>query len=195
MSISNLSDAGRDIGRANRPKGVPIVPLVIFTAALCVAGPLALPIGKTPVTLSVFVLVAAGYLLGPFWGLVPVAAYILAGAAGAPVFSGHAGGPSILFGPTGGYIFGWLLIVFPAGLFANRFRNPFAQFSGVIAGELAFYIFGIVWYMAVSKSILVIAILFGVLSFLVGNLIQGVAGFLVGFLLRKLPPYARTEKG
>ncbi len=195
MSTLKLFRTGRSEGRTTYSKGVLIALLVIFTATLCVTGPLALPIGKTPITLSVFVLVAAGYLLGPLWSLVPVAAYILLGAAGLSVFSGRAGGVSILFGPTGGYIFGWLLIAFLTGLFANRFRNPLIQFVGVLAGELAFYIAGVVWYMAVSKAIFVIAILFGVLSFLVSNLIQGIAGFLVGFVLHRLLPHAPAKKG
>lgn len=195
MSISELFSAKKMGDKTTNSKGILIILLVLFTIILCVSGPLALPTWKTPITLSVFVLVAAGYLLGPFWSLIPVAAYILLGAVGLPIYSGGASGLSILFGPTGGYIFGWLLIVFLAGLFANHFRNPFVQFAGVLAGELAYYIAGVVWYMAVSKAILVIAILFGVLSFLFSNLIQGIAGFLVGFVLQRLLPHAQSEKG
>lgn len=195
MSILEQFHPKKSEDRKTYSKGILIILLVLFTITLCVTGPLALPVSGTPITLSVFVLVAAGYLLGPFWSLLPVAAYILIGVAGLPVYSGGASGLSILFGPTGGYLFGWFFLVFLTGWFANRFRNPLVQFAGVLAGELAFYAAGVVWYMTISKAILVIAILFGVLSFLLSYFIQGIAGFLFGFVLHKLLPQVQTEKG
>lgn len=196
MNTPEWFHVGHDRGRAIFPKGVFIALLVAVTAALCVAGPLTFSIGaEAPITLSVFVLVISGYLLGPLWGLVPVAAYILLGTMGVPVFSGGVGGVAILFGPTGGYIFGWFLIVFLTGLFVNRFHNPFVQFIGVLAGELAFYLVGVIWYMTVSHALLVIALMFGVLTFLLSNLIQGIAGFLAGLVLRRFLPSVRIEKG
>lgn len=195
MSISNLLLTGRGYVRTTYPKALLIVLLVVFTILLCVAGSVTLPIGKAPITPSVFILVLIGYLLGPIWGLIPVAAYILLGAAGVPVFSGGVGNVSILFGPTGGYIFGWLFLVLLTGLFVKRFHNPFLQFAGVLLGELAFYITGVIWYMAVSKALLIIAILFGVLSFTVSNLLQGIAGFLIGFILNKILSNNQAQKG
>lgn len=195
MSKSNLNKAGRGYVRTIYPKKLLFALLIIFTAALCVSGPVALPIGKAPITLSILVIVTAGYLLGPLWGLIPVASYIILGAVGVPIFSGGVGSISILFGPTGGYIFGWLLVVILTGLFANRFRNPILQFVGVLVGELAFYITGVIWYMAVSKAILLIAILFGVLSFLVSNLIQGIVGLLIGYVLKRFLLKSQIQKG
>lgn len=195
MSISNLFRTGRGYVRTTYPKGLLIVLMVIFTVLLCAAGSVTLPIGKAPITLSVFILVLIGYLLGPFWGLIPVAAYILLGAVGLPVFSGSVGNVSILFGPTGGYIFGWFFLVLLTGFFVNRFHNPFLQFAGVLLGELVFYTTGVIWYMAVSKALLIIAILFGVLSFIVSNLLQGIAGFLIGFVLNRILPNNQAQKG
>ena len=186
MSKSKLFHTGQDLGQHHYHRSILIILLVLFSAALCIVSPFTLPIGKAPITLSVFVLTTAGYLFGPLWGLVPVLLYILLGALGLPVFSGSVGGISILFGPTGGYIFGWLFLVLLTGLFARRFRNPFLQLIGVLVGQLLFYVAGVLWYMAVSKAIFLIALLFGVLSYLASNLIQGVAGFLIALFLYRV---------
>lgn len=195
MSITNSFQTGQGYVRTTYSKKLLIILLVIFTVLLCVAGSVTLPIGKVPITPSTFILVLIGVILGPIWGLIPVAAYFLLGAAGVPVFSGGVGNVSILFGPTGGYIFGWLFLVLLTGLFVKRFHNPFLQFAGVLLGELAFYITGVIWYMAVSKALLIIAILFGVLSFTVSNLLQGIAGFLIGFILNKILSNNQAQKG
>ena len=40
-------------------------------------------------------------------GACSLAVYVLLGGAGLPVFAGFAGGPAALFGPTGGFLFGY----------------------------------------------------------------------------------------
>lgn len=169
--------------------------LVIFTVLLSAVSPLSLAIGSVPVTLSVLVLVIIGVVLGPWWGLVPVAAYLLLGLVGVPVYSGFASGSAILFGSTGGYLFSFLFIVLLTGLFARRLRNPFARFAGVILGQLAYYLGGVAWAVLLWKAIPVFALLSGVLSFLVPNLIQSIAGFIIGLVLLRLLPSTKPKKG
>lgn len=171
-----------------------IVLLVLFTAGLSAASAFSLLIGDVPITLSVLVLVITGVVLGPWWGLLPVAAYLLLGLAGAPVYSGFAYGPAILFGSTGGYLFSFLLIVLLTGLFARRFRNPVKRFIGVVLGQIAYYLGGVAWAVLVWKSILMFALLSGVLSFFVPNLIESVIGFIIGLLLLRLLPQKKPEK-
>ncbi len=169
--------------------------LVIFTALLSVVSLFSLAIGSVPVTLSVLALVVIGMVLGPWWGLVPVAAYLLLGLVGVPVYSGFAHGSAILFGSTGGYLFSFLFIVLLTGLFVRGLRNPFARFAGVILGQLAYYLGGVAWAVLLWKAIPVFALLSGVLSFLVPNLIQSVAGFIIGLVLLRLLPSAKPKKG
>lgn len=57
-----------------------------------------------PVTLQVLGVFLAGIFLGPLWGAVAMVVYLLAGAAGVPVFSGGSAGFGVFFGPTGGYL-------------------------------------------------------------------------------------------
>ncbi|MDL2267754.1 biotin transporter BioY [Desulfovibrio sp. OttesenSCG-928-G15] len=73
-------------------------------------------IGPVPVTFQVLFVALAGLVLGPRYGVYAVALYIFAGAVGLPVFSGGRAGLGHLVGPTGGYLAGYLLLVFFSGL-------------------------------------------------------------------------------
>ena len=78
----------------------------LMAAALCVLGPLSVPIGAIPISLSNFVICLTAWLLGPKFGTLSVAVYLLIGLVGVPVFSGYGAGIAKLAGPTGGYLVG-----------------------------------------------------------------------------------------
>lgn len=59
----------------------------LMAAVLCVLGPLSVPIGPVPIAMANFAVSLAAWLLGPRWGVLSVAAYLLLGAAGMPVFA------------------------------------------------------------------------------------------------------------
>lgn len=60
-------------------------------------------------TLQVFFVTLAALLLPPRWAAAAMAGYVALGAAGLPVFAGGQGGPGVLTGMTGGYLFGFLV--------------------------------------------------------------------------------------
>ena len=94
----------------NSPDLHKLVLASLMAALIAVGGYLAIPIGPVPIVLqNLFVLVAA-LLLGSKWGSAAVAVYLLAGACGLPVFAGGGGGLGHLFGPRGGYLFGFLVL-------------------------------------------------------------------------------------
>ena len=73
----------------------------VVTAVTCVLGPLALPIGPVPISLTNLVIYFSLYVLGMKNATISYLVYLLLGLF-LPVFSGGAGGPGKLFGP-GGY--------------------------------------------------------------------------------------------
>ena len=54
----------------------------LMAAALCVLGPLSVPIGAIPISLSNFVICLTAWLLGPKFGTLSVAVYLLIGLVG-----------------------------------------------------------------------------------------------------------------
>ena len=96
----------------------------LMAAAMCVLGPLTVPIGAVPISLANFVICLTAWLLGPKFGTLSVAVYLLIGLVGVPVFSGYGAGIAKLAGPTGGYLVGYLLLAFIGGLFIEKSKGP-----------------------------------------------------------------------
>ena len=91
----------------------------LFTAILSVAAFVAIPVGSVPFTLQVYFVLLAGMVLGPRLGVLSVLAYLILGLF-APVYAGGTSGLGALFGPTGGYLFGFIGAAFVAGLIVER---------------------------------------------------------------------------
>ena len=51
----------------------------------------------------------AGTMLGPVWGTASQVVFIALAAIGVPVLANFQGGPSAIFGKTGGYAIGYIL--------------------------------------------------------------------------------------
>lgn len=161
----------------------------LFTAIICILGPLTIPVGPIPLTLCNLSILLAAYVLGPWWGTVSVAIYILLGVVGLPVFSAGGAGVAKVIGPTGGYIFGYLFLSLFTGLFVKKFKgNLIFSIVGMLIGLIVLYFFGTVWYITVTNVDVKAAIAACVLPFLPGDAIKIVIALFVGLQLqRRLP--------
>ena len=122
----------------------------LFCALLAVCSMISIP-AAVPFTLQTFAVSAALCILGARLGGLAIAAWILLGAAGAPVFSNFTGGLGALAGATGGYILGFLFSP-PLYALAMRLplrREPVKQAIGLVLSLIGVYTFGTVWYSAV----------------------------------------------
>lgn len=66
-----------------------------------------LPFSPIPFSMGIVAVFMTGMLLKPVPAFLSLLAYLIIGAAGAPVFSGFRGGFSVLIGPTGGFLFAY----------------------------------------------------------------------------------------
>jgi len=126
-----------------------------------------LPISTVPFTLqSLFLMVIA--LSMPISISFPtVGLYLLLGAIGLPVFSNGTSGLTVLFGPTGGYLFGFLFSTIVTGFIKDKleyfFGYLFAALLGGIGIVYLFGVFGLIFILGVSLDK---AIAIGVIPFL-----------------------------
>lgn len=81
----------------------------ISVALLAVSAMIVVPLGPVPFTLQTMVLAMLPLAVGGRTAVLSVALYLLLGTIGMPVFSGLSGGPAHLLGPTGGYLWGFLV--------------------------------------------------------------------------------------
>lgn len=149
----------------------------VCAAIICALAPLSIPLaGLVPITLATFAVMLTGILLGGRYGAMSVLIYLLLGAVGVPVFSGYSSGVGVLFGPTGGYLIGYIPLVFLTGALYERFGKKHTGFkkyavmvAAMIAGTAVLYAFGTAWYCIVTGTGVIAALSMCVLPFLVGD--------------------------
>ena len=90
-----------------RTRSIAFVGLTI--ALMGVSAWVAIPFGPILLTLQMFALMFALLALAPRECLAAITGYLVLGAVGLPMFSGMRGGIGMLLGPTGGYLWGYLL--------------------------------------------------------------------------------------
>lgn len=158
----------------------------LMAAVLCVIGPLSVPIGAIPISLSNFVISLTVWLLGPKFGTLSVAIYLALGAVGMPVFSGYGGGLAKLAGPTGGYLIGYLAMAFIGGLFVEKSKgNPVVSGIGLVIGVAVSYVFGTAWFVFQMGCELSYALAVCVYPFIAFDLAKVIVACVIGALLRK----------
>ena len=111
---------------------------VIFlgTIILTISAKIKVPFYPVPMTMQTFVVVLIGVTLGWKLGVATVFAYLFEGAIGIPVFAGTPEkglGVAYLMGPTGGYLFGFLVATYVAGSF--KYDNCFDSQKFKLAKE------------------------------------------------------------
>ena len=101
-----------------------------------------------PFTLQTFAVFASVLILGGRDSAIAILVYLFLGAVGLPVFAGFKGGPGVLFGPTGGYLWGFVIIAL-LYLIPARKNSLLIRVLLLAAGLAACYAFGTAWFIAV----------------------------------------------
>jgi len=139
-----------------RQSRIVAVGIVGFAVALALASQVALPIPGTPVpiTLQPLVVVLAGMWLGPVAGATSMVLYLIAGAAGLPVFSPF-GVPGIarFLGPTGGYLFAYPVAAFVAGVLVRRSNSLLGRWIAALAGTTVLLLGGLAQLTVLNGSL------------------------------------------
>ncbi len=154
-----------------------------FTVLLCFASLIKIPLFFTPVpvTLQNFVVLLAASFLGARLGLISVGSYLAMGIFGVPLFANAGSGILYLFGPTAGYLFGFL---FATWLVATLLRsvdrkNFFVCYAVMMIGLLSIYFTGGMW-LAIGYGWDISRILYlGVLPFIAGDIMKAFVATLI----------------
>jgi biotin transport system substrate-specific component len=159
----------------------------LFAALTAVGAYLAIPIGPVPIVLQNFFVLLAGLVLGRRWGLAAIGAYLLAGALGLPVFAAGSGGLGRIFGPTGGYLIGYLPAVVLTGFISHKGQyRALWDVVAMICAMVAVYAIGLIWLKTVTGMDWVKTISAGMLPFLIGDALKITAAVPVAKAVRPL---------
>lgn len=129
-----------------------LVLCAFFTALIATGAFIKIPIPVVPFTLQFLFTNLAGLLLGKRLGFFSVAAYIVIGLCGLPIFT-SGGGPGYLLSPTFGYIIGFMLGAWIAGYIVEKSKlTGFKTYLTAGFFNLAVvYLTGMVYYYFISN--------------------------------------------
>jgi len=163
-----------------------IVYTSLFVAFIAIGAFIIIPIGPVPIVLQNMFVLLAGIILGPVWGLACVAIYLLIGLVGLPVFSGGGSGIGKLFGPTGGYLLGYLPAVFvTAGISKGLGKKMSSDIIAMLIGSLIVYAAGVPWLKIVTSMTYEKALTVGMYPFLIPDALKIIAA---AFIVKAIRP-------
>jgi biotin transport system substrate-specific component len=157
---THMSRTDRQVELVDREHVVGLSGAALFAALTGALSYVAVPypFSPAPVTLQVLGMFLTAVFLGAKWGGLSAVLYVLAGALGAPIFSGGGSGLAVLLGVTGGYIWSYLLAVPLIGWLAygdagigRPSRRGTARLVGALAaGTVVIYALGSAQMMVVT---------------------------------------------
>ena len=164
----------------------------LFAALTAVGAFISIPLYPVPLTLQTLFTLLAAMTLGSVMGASSQIIYVLLGIIGLPVFAGFKAGIGILFGPTGGFLFGFIISAYIIGkiIELKKEKNIFYYLLAGLIGTLIIYIIGITQLSLVTDMGIKKALTVGMLPFLPGDILKIIAA---SFIASKLKPIIESK--
>lgn len=133
--------------RQNRLRMQMMAALFAGITAVCAQIAFPIPFSPVPFTGQTLAVALAATILGARYGALSMVIYALLGAVGIRVFAQFEGGLHVLVGPTGGFIWGFIIGAYVTGKIIELRKNP-----------------GIVWAMCANAAGLAIILTVGMVQ-------------------------------
>lgn len=173
--------------------------IALFAALIAVLGfvpQIMLPFG-VPITAQSLGIMLCGTVLGAKRGALAVLLFLALVALGLPLLSGGRGGLGVFASPTVGFLVGFPIAAFVAGLVTERLRTailPAAALGAFLGGVIALYAAGIPGLaLMLDKSLTEAALM--VTAFLPGDLIKVALAALITQGIARMRPDALLSRG
>ncbi|MDR2666509.1 MAG: biotin transporter BioY [Holosporales bacterium] len=143
---------------------------LIGSLIIAIGAQICIPFIPVPLTLQTLGILFVAAALGARYGTIAVLMYFLEGISGIPVFAKFSSGISVILGPTGGYIIGFILAAYLTSRMIEKSKNKtfLSIFYAGFAGSVAVLIIG---YLHLAHFIgYSAAYTFGIAPFIPGDL-------------------------
>ena len=163
--------------------------VALTVAGMAIIAQISIPLPSgIPLTLQTLAVAFAGYLLGAKRGTLSVAVYIALGAVGAPVFSGFTGGFQKFLSPTGGFIWGFLLLALSCGFAEITKWSKQEKTTSILLGTLGIalcHLCGIIQFSAIAGTNPLAAFIVCSLPYLLKDILCIVGAYLLSHAVKK----------
>ena len=181
-----MTTSGTEINKNHRGASVnktaEMTKMALMVAMNCVSAYIIIPLpfSLSPLALQTLIVNLTGYVLNAKQAFMTMLVYLLVGLAGVPVFTGGSAGPGKLFGPTGGYIIGFLVTaVFLAYFKGEKYNFKRYALLGCVIGIPLIYVFGVVQLKLITGMPWDKAILTGALPFIPLDIVKCLAAAVI----------------
>lgn len=156
----------------------------VAVALLAVSAWVSIPFGPVPFTLQTMALAVLPAAFDRGTAVLAVGCYVLLGGVGLPVFAGFAGGVGVLAGPTGGFLWGFILGMLAASICIRVLPERLPIFGRALVADILMllisYACGTLQLMAVGSMELIPALLVAVVPFIIPDAVKLVLGARLG---------------
>jgi biotin transport system substrate-specific component len=144
------------------------------TVLLALGAQVEVPMLPVPMSLQTLVVSVIGLTYGARLATLTVLAYLAQGFAGMPVFSGGAGGLIHAFGPTGGFLLGFVPMAWATGWMAEHGFGKGAGrlFLAAFIPATLLFVPGVLWLWNVTPLDLQGALHAGFYPFIAGDVVK-----------------------
>lgn len=188
-----MTTSGAEINKnhrgANVNKTAEMTRMALMVAMNCVSAYIIIPLpfSLSPIALQTMIVNLTGYVLNAKQAFMTMLVYLLVGLAGVPVFTGGSAGPGKLFGPTGGYIIGFLFTaVFLAYFRGEKYSFKRYALLGCVIGIPLIYTFGVVQLKLITGMGWDKAIMTGALPFIPLDIVKCLAAAVIAYPINRI---------
>ena len=181
-----MTTSGTEINKNHRgasvSKTAEMTKMALMVAMNCVSAYIIIPLpfSLSPLALQTLIVNLTGYVLNAKQAFMTMLVYLLVGLAGVPVFTGGSAGPGKLFGPTGGYVIGFLFTaVFLAYFRGEKYSFKRYALLGCVIGIPLIYVFGVVQLKLITGMGWDKAIMTGALPFIPLDIVKCLAAAVI----------------
>ena len=101
------------------------------------------------------------------------------------MFSSFSAGPAKLFGPTGGYLIGFIFLAMISGWFIEKFPGKRVMyFVGMVLGTAVCYALGTAWLAYEAEMTFQAALMAGVIPFIIGDIAKTIVAIIVAPMIK-----------
>ena len=193
-----MTTSGTEINKNHRGASVnktaEMTKMALMVAMNCVSAYIIIPLpfSLSPLALQTLIVNLTGYVLNAKQAFMTMLVYLLVGLAGVPVFTGGSAGPGKLFGPTGGYIIGFLVTaVFLAYFKGEKYNFKRYALLGCVIGIPLIYVFGVVQLKLITGMGWDKAIMTGALPFIPLDIVTCMAATVIAGPINRI--FANNE--
>ena len=119
--------------------------VLVFTLMMIAGAQIIIPTGITPIVLTTLFIYLAGLSIGKTKALLSTLLYVSLGLVGLPVFTAGHSGFQHIYGPTGGYLVGFMVASWLIGFIHEKNNRKSYRLMALVCGSISIHLPGIAW--------------------------------------------------